>query len=264
MNKLQEHQYQMMVKFDEICKKNNIKYSLAGGTLLGAVRHKGFIPWDDDLDIMMSRKDYNKFLEIAQSELGKKYFVQTLNTEKHYGLPFAKIRENNTLFLENMSKDVDINNGVFIDIFPYDNITDNIFLQKYYTKKYIFLRMILLLKEKYVLETDSIIKKIIVSFLKIIKIFLSKKHILKAFKKIENKYSNMNTNYVAIYGDASLDKIVLEKKIFNELIDLDFEKSKFKCIKNWDKYLAYIYGDYMQLPPVEERGNRHGAIEIKL
>ena len=264
MNKLQEHQYIMMVKFDEICKKYDIKYSLSGGTLLGAVRHKGFIPWDDDLDIMMPRKEYNRFIKIAQKELGDKYFLQTLDTEKHYGLPFAKIRENNTVFLENIAKNVDINNGVFIDIFPYDDVTNNKLLQSYYTKKYIFYRMILLLKEKYIIEANSFMKKIVVSLLNFIKIFVSKKHILKVFVKIENKYINKNTDYVATYGDVYFDKIVLEKEIFNEFIELDFETSKFKCIKNWDKYLTYVYGDYMILPPEEDRDDRHGIIEMKL
>ena len=104
MNQIQQHQLNMAKEVDRICKKYNLRYSIAGGTLLGAIRHQGFIPWDDDLDISMPREDYDKFIKIAQQELGKKYFLQTWDTDKNFVFPFAKIRENNTLFRRNIKK----------------------------------------------------------------------------------------------------------------------------------------------------------------
>lgn len=263
MNKLQEHQLNIAIKVDEICKKHNIKYSLDGGTLLGAIRHKGFIPWDDDFDILMSRDDYNKFIKIAQKELGNKFFLQTLGTEKHYGLPFSKIRENNTLMLENMAKNVSINNGIYIDLFVYDNITDNTFMQKYLVKKYIFLRMILLLKEKYDIDTNTTAKKIVLFGLNIIKCLFSRKYIIKTFNKIENKYKNIETKNVAFYGDVYFDKLIFPKEYFDEYEYLTFENTKLCCVKKWDEFLTKTFGDYMTPPPEDTRENRHDILKLE-
>jgi len=106
--------------FLKVCKENDLRYFLAGGTLLGAVRHKGFIPWDDDMDVLMPRKDYDRFLEIGQSLLPPEYFLQTRQTDREYPCNFAKIRDSRTTFVEKSLKDRVINHGVYIDIFPLD------------------------------------------------------------------------------------------------------------------------------------------------
>lgn len=100
LRKVQLTQLEILKEVDRICTKHGIKYWLSGGTQLGAVRHNGFIPWDDDLDIDMMREDFNRFLKIARTELQESYYLQDWFTEKAYGLPFAKIRKNNTLFVE--------------------------------------------------------------------------------------------------------------------------------------------------------------------
>ena len=117
----QQNLLDLMITLDGICRKENISYSLHGGTLLGAVRENGFIPWDDDMDIGMLRADYEKFLNVAKEKLNKKYFLQTWDTDEKFALPFAKIRLNGTKYIEHNSKNVDIHNGIYIDIFPYDN-----------------------------------------------------------------------------------------------------------------------------------------------
>lgn len=263
MNKLQKHQLNMAIEVDRICKKYNIEYTLIGGTLLGAIRHKGFIPWDDDLDILMSRENYNLFIKKAKEELNDKFFLQALETEPHYGLPFAKIRENDTLFLENMSKNVDINQGIYIDIFSYDNISDNKIIQKYLTLRYIFLRMILLLKENYIIETNSKCKKIILFFLDKIKIIFSKEKIIKKFHKIEDKYKNTNTKSIAIYGDIYFNKLIFPKYYFDKKSYLKFENTELCCIDMYDELLTDTFGDYMTPPPKDSRNNRHDIIKIK-
>ena len=109
----------------KICENYKIKYFLIAGTLLGAVRHRGFIPWDDDLDMGMLRKDYIKFLKIARKELDDKYYLESWKVASGYGLPFTKIRMNGTKYIERNSKDVNCHLGIFIDIFPFDNVPDN-------------------------------------------------------------------------------------------------------------------------------------------
>ena len=109
-----------------LCDENNIPYFINGGTQLGAIRHKGFIPWDDDFDIGMRRADYEKFLKVCEEQLDhNKYFLQTEDTEKNYAFYFAKIQLKGTSIIEDFSKNVQIEHGIFVDIFPYDNIPDN-------------------------------------------------------------------------------------------------------------------------------------------
>lgn len=110
---------------DQICRRHSIKYTLIDGSLLGAIRHNGFIPWDDDVDIAMLRDDLEKFKLICKTELPSKYFYQDMSTDPEYLYLFDKIRINNTLFKESYLAEYNINHGVFIDIFPVDNVSDN-------------------------------------------------------------------------------------------------------------------------------------------
>ena len=127
LKKLQNIEFEILLEFDRICKKHNIMYQLFAGTLLGAIRHRGFIPWDDDIDVCLLRKDYNVFIDVCRTELDSKYFLQTYETDKHSIWQFAKIRKNNTLFLEDAVSECDIHHGIFIDIFPFDNVFPNTF-----------------------------------------------------------------------------------------------------------------------------------------
>ena len=122
LDKLHSVQIEILDEIVGICDKHNLTYFLIGGTLLGAVRHKGFIPWDDDLDIAMPREDYEKFLKIAKTELDKKYYLHDISIDKNYWQPFIKIRKNNTLFDEKMIDNIETHKGIFVDVFPFDNL----------------------------------------------------------------------------------------------------------------------------------------------
>ena len=120
LQKMQEVEIDLFKAFIEVCQKLQLKYYLLGGTLLGAVRHKGFIPWDDDIDVGMPRKDYEIFIQKAQDLLPEHYFVQTLYSEPTIPYNFCKIRNSNTTFVEYSIKKLNINHGVYIDVFPLD------------------------------------------------------------------------------------------------------------------------------------------------
>ena len=126
LRKVQLVQLDIAKEVDRICKKHNIKYFLVGGTLIGAVRHKGFIPWDDDLDIGMLRSDYDKFFEIAQKELYKKYEIVDWKIDPYYPHPMAKVVKKGTIYRESKRRD-NGNHGIWIDIFPYDKVSTNEF-----------------------------------------------------------------------------------------------------------------------------------------
>ena len=121
LRKLQLEELEILKRFVRICDKHGLRYYLVGGTLLGAVRHRGFIPWDDDIDVAMMRSDYECFAEICQKELGAEYFYQSPETDPYYFLTYAKIRKNGTLAYEERFRNSKFNKGVFIDIIPLDH-----------------------------------------------------------------------------------------------------------------------------------------------
>lgn len=127
MNELQQKERDLLKIFIDFCDKNKLTYFLVGGTLLGAIRHKGFIPWDDDIDVAMPREDYDKFIVLASKHFtkDKDVFFQNYRTDKYYPYVFSKLRDSNTTFIEKIYKHVDMNHGVYIDIFPIDGISKN-------------------------------------------------------------------------------------------------------------------------------------------
>ena len=264
MNKIQEYQFEIAKEFDRICRKHKINYSLDGGSLLGAIRHKGFIPWDDDLDIIMYRKDYEKFLKIAEAELDKRYFLQNTNTDSYYGNIFSKIRLNNSKYIEQVSKNVKAHDGIYIDIFVFDDAkNDNKDNLKTF-KKVLFLRMLLLIKCKYIIKCDSLLKKIEVLILKMLSIFTKRNRILKKIDDLIFENSCKNSKDVIIYPTVYFSKYKYERKLLSEYCEVTFENYSFKAFKNYDEYLKILYGDYMKLPPKEQQHGRHDIIEWEL
>ena len=124
LDELHQIELEILTDFDKLCQENNLTYFLTGGTMLGAVRHKGFIPWDDDIDVGMPRKDYDKFIEIAPKILGEKYLLDCFEYNKKYYLPFAKIKKNNTIFDEGFYPDGFMHKGIYIDIIPFENVDE--------------------------------------------------------------------------------------------------------------------------------------------
>ena len=150
LKKLHIVEVEILDEIDRVCKKNNIEYFLIGGTLLGAIRHKGFIPWDDDLDVGMTRENYEKFINIAPNELDSKYYLDNFKTNTNCHLPFSKIRKNNTTMDEEATKNFNNHKGIFVDIFPFDKLKDKF---SFFTK----LRVIII---RAIIETIFVKKKI--------------------------------------------------------------------------------------------------------
>ena len=125
LTQLHQVLYEILEEIVRICDKHNIPYFVIGGTAIGALYDKAILPWDDDIDIGMKREDYNKFLQIASQELREPYFLSWIHTDPHSPYYFAKVKKNNTLFVEEMFKDVPMHQGIFVDIFPFDRIPNN-------------------------------------------------------------------------------------------------------------------------------------------
>jgi len=244
---------------DMFCNKNNIRYSLGYGTLLGAVRHKGFIPWDDDIDILMPRPDYNRFINLFKTENDNndRKFVTINNytfTEGYY-YPYVKVTDERTLVIENNSKD--ICKGLFVDIFPIDGLPENQdnaikFIDKCKKIKDIWsLKMLKLSNCRWTGKIYNLILKTRYSFLPL-------KDVVAKIDKTAQSYDYDSSNYVGAPAWGYTHRDRFEKKLFEDYTKLSFEGYEFWSISNYELYLTQIYGDYMKLPPIEQQKNYHG------
>jgi lipopolysaccharide cholinephosphotransferase len=248
----------MVKQFIAICKKYQLKYFVCGGTLLGAIRHNGFIPWDDDIDIMMPRKDYYEFLKVAQLELPSDYFLQYYKTEHAYANGHAQIRNNNTTcLLKNAYFQLHNRNcGVFIDIFPYDNVPADYKKRKKFTNKVAWLKKIYAYKLVKVQNLKSFIQCVVAA------LYINFHSIDWLCEKIDilsQKYNNKETGYVGLTSFLpGYEKNVWKKEWFNDIEYHIFQDIIVAIPKYYDEVLKTEYGDYMQIPE-NKNGTIHGA-----
>ena len=263
LRKVQLCQLDLVLEVKRICEKYNINYFLIGGTLLGAVRHKGFIPWDDDLDIGMLREDYNRFVEICTNELDKDYFLQTSQTDEDYGFGFAKLKINGTIFLEYVSKDNESHKGIFIDIFPFDRMPLKKKQQVWQQKQVKLYRNLLLIKCNYNYWNKKDIKvKILRKIISFLIFPINKGYFLKKIVKNEIKYNQEKCeNFINLEGAYGYKEFISVNSI-QQFESAEFEGYEFSIPTNPEIYLKNLYGDFMKLPPIETRGNRHGMLKV--
>lgn len=251
-----------LLEVDRICRKHGIRYFIVGGTLLGAVRHGGFIPWDDDLDIGLLREEYERLLHILPSELSDLYFLQTWKNDPGYYLPFAKLRVNNTRFVEHNSRLAPGHKGIFIDIFPYDNAPDSALMRKMHQSLTKMLRVAVLARSAYD-PPKGAVRRGTYRVLRVVAPVLP----LRAWMALEQCAmrlcrSNSSRDVVSLGGTYGYRKECLPRGYFATQIDLAFEGSTVRAPQGFREYLEAIYGDYMTPPPPEKRENRHGVEEL--
>lgn len=263
LRKVQLEQLKMAVEVKRLCEKHDIKYFLDAGTLLGAVRHKGFIPWDDDLDMGMLREDYEKFCDIASKEMDQRFFLQTWHTDGEYGLPFAKVRMKGTVYIEGKSAPLQ-NNGIYIDIFPYDNVPQDevkaVILKK---KRIDICRRIMMKSHAKPWYDDGKInykKRLGYILYQVRAIFNNRSALIEEYEKLVLSVTEGAHKYPQF---TSIHEDHLKSEWFDNLEKMCFENDKFSCIGDYDGYLTTMYGDYMTLPPESERENRHQILAVK-
>ena len=261
LKKLQSIELSILKSVVAVCGKYQIKYFLIGGTLLGAVRHAGFIPWDDDIDIGMFRDDYEKFIKLWPQVMRPDLVLQSKETDERVHLSFTKIRMKGTEIIEKETEHSEIFKGIFIDIFPIDNIPEKatITTELLYLI-FQFMMAISLYKSGYRLYRSKLLKSICW-----FSSFVPFTTVNKISRKIITRYRNVPTSHVTSYSSGyGYKKQTMEKEIYGNGLFLPFEGNLFRVPTRHSDYLKTLFGDYMTLPPLEDRGGRHNIISISL
>lgn len=250
--KMQANILEIMIEFDRICRKNHITYSIDGGTFLGAVRHKGFIPWDVDADFVIMRKDYNRFREICKTQLdSNRFFLQDETTDPHYRWGYARILRKNTKYIRAGHEHMKSQNGVFIDIFTLDSVPDMKILRYIHKFLCFCIRKILWSEVGKKVHPNIIIRKwfLILSLIPRNWIFKQRDRLAAKCNK------NPNTQLIRHMCSPHPKKYSygFPRSLFDEIIDYQFEGYNFMGFADYNWYLKSIYNDYMKLPEMKDR-----------
>jgi len=251
---LQLYKLGILKDITDICDRHGLKYFLYGGTLLGCIRHNGYIPWDDDVDIALLWNDYIRLLEVLKTDCPKKYFVQNLWTERNYPCLWTQIRVNGTTSMPVDLKDLKIHWGICIDVFALISVSDN---DKLYNKqkKNITYILGLLGKEHMKAKGEKAIGA--QNIINLMPSFV--RHKIVKFLLKHTAYESSSDKYVCGLSTMSFGRRYLYSD-FVEVINHVFEGYQMKIPKEYDRVLTEVYGDYMTPPPPEERGGHELSI----
>lgn len=262
-SQLRNAQLYILDEIKRICTLHNIEYFLDGGSMLGAVRHQGFIPWDDDIDVGMKLEHYKKFLAIAERELGEDFFIDNHEHNQDCALVFSKIRLKETLYLELKGNKNALHNEIFVDVFPYYYVSDNKIVRNIEALQMRILSQALLEKSGYkVWAGEGIRKRLKFIPIDLLGACLSKKYIHQKMNNILTRHTN--TKYMCIHeGGRFYQFWNMPSEIFNHYVMASFEGELYPVLEDYDTYLTIAYGDYMTLPPESQRVT-HNIVKLDL
>ena len=255
LRKLQFVELDILKIVDAFCKKHNIKYSLYAGTLLGAVRHGGFIPWDDDVDIFMERNEYERFLKLWQQEKVEGYTMQATNSPDYEGINHTKIRKDGTILASNKEMETDTHHGIWLDVFAFDKVPTD----KRKRKKFLFkAKLRLVYTRGFAYEKGGKLLKLISKIL----LIPPRKTQLKIRNRIEkqiiDKYKDLTSGYEYMsLASTENFKTFYPPEVIENISTITFENGTYSAVKDYDTMLTIQYGDSMQLPPEEQRICKH-------
>lgn len=262
LNKLHQILLKLLGEVNRICEKHNISYFATGGTAIGAVRHKGFIPWDDDMDIGMTRDNYEKFLSVCDDELSDQFFILNYETNKNYYAYFSKLCIRGTTFVESETTHLKYDHCVFLDIFPYDNVPDDLKQRNKFYKKINISYQLYKCRSLWKVSNlagkkQKIIGSIVRPIIHVLLLPIPKKVLYNHLNKLIRSYNNLDCIYLTTLGH---NINLAEKNTIDDLLKVPFANIYIYILRNYDAWLRQQYGDYMLLPPVDKRYNHHPLI----
>lgn len=251
---LQQEERTILREIHRICRKYEIPYYIVGGTLLGAVRHGGFIPWDDDIDIAMYRADYDKFKAACAKELGDSFFLQDIYSDPGYNQLMPKIRKNGTILEYPHTLGLDMHKGVFVDVFMLDYVNKPSKMVEIKHDVYWFFLNLFMRKQCH--NIKSVIKRSIVSL-------IPAKLIVKfsGFIVSGKKNATYTVNYASMYG---VKKQTFPSDYYGAGTEIQFDDLTVMAPCKYIEILTKIYGNYMELPPIEKRGIHHRVCKLEV
>lgn len=260
---VQRIQWEMLCELDRICRKHQIGYTLAYGTMLGAVRHGDFIPWDDDVDVCMLRPELERFRAACAAELDPRYFYQTNATDPAYFHLFDKLRANGTVFKERVLAPYAIHHGVYLDIFPVDYLPNGVWARKAQYYQFHFYRTGLMVKYL-ALEARQGKKKWAARVLRVLYAPFSLRQLYEGANRAAARYNGSPAVWAQSFCSPYRMRDVFRAESYQNRIELPFGPAEFSVSADFDEMLRRLYGEYWRLPPEEERNTRHELAELKL
>lgn len=260
IDELKRHQIEILDDICQFCEENNIKCWIDYGTLLGAIRHGGYIPWDDDIDMGMLREDYDRFVKLYNQRCereGSHFSAHSVEIDKTYRFPYVKVHDDRTVLYA-----PDIHGFQFavnVDIFPYDDAPEDIKqFQKKCDRQELLCMLSALRNAKDHVPSGSAVRRLAVNALTCVIKLLPENFFSRLMPK-NAKHNGKPSDYIDCFVAESMGKSA-EKSIFDEIIQVEFEGKKYPAPARYDEWLTDLYGDYMQLPPVEERVTKHDFV----
>ncbi|SCH60169.1 LicD family protein [Bacteroides zhangwenhongii] len=236
---------------DDVCRKHNLRYYLIAGTLLGAKRHKGFIPWDDDADIGMPRNDYETFLQNAHLWLPERYELVHSQNTPDYPYPFARLQDAQTTYI--MRRNFSFIGGIPLDIFPLDGMTQHPIKRWFHYKRYRFFQKVAYYS---FVNPYKHGKGIYYYFVTACRTLFSPTNTLKKLNDIQQEYNYEKSDLVADHDNLPY-RGILPKEVYGEPTPIEFEGKKLMGVANTEAYLKYCYGNYMEIPSLNKRSKRN-------
>lgn len=260
IKKLQSVELEILKSFVEFCEAKEISYFLIGGSALGAARHSGFIPWDDDIDIGIPRHDYTRLLNIPENEFPDGCILNSFYNENEYPYYFSKMCNKNTKLVENMTSHLDFRQCIYIDIFPLDGAPDSKVMQKYHYQKIRILKKLQNLYNGMTKKEINPYKKLLIMC---IRVLFTRKSLHEKLNKLSNKYKYNDQNIIANYFGSWGMKEITPKKYFGDGTILSFGNGEYRVPSDYNNYLTLLYGDYMKMPPEEKRKSHHSFKHVE-